>query len=62
MLYVAAGPRHASHVGGEEHALEPDTGAFLVPGDRFAIENPGPDDLVARLRDGAVRRRRSARR
>ena len=33
-------------VGGAEHALEADTGAFLVPGDRWAIDNPGPDDLV----------------
>ena len=31
---------------GEDHELEPDTGAFLVPGDRYEIENPGPQDVV----------------
>ena len=45
VLYVAAG-RGALHVDGEAHELEPDTGAFLVPGDRYRIDNPGPDDLV----------------
>ncbi len=38
--------RHAIAVGGETHELEPDTGAFLVPGDRYEVDNPGPDDLV----------------
>ena len=33
-------------VGGEEHELEPDTGAFLIPGDRWSVDNPGPDDLT----------------
>lgn len=45
VLYVAAG-RGTLHVGGETHVLEPDTGAFLVPGDAYAVENPGPDELV----------------
>lgn len=45
VLYVAAG-RGQLHVGGESYELEPDTGAFLVPGDSFAVENPGPDELV----------------
>lgn len=32
-------------VGGGEHELEPDTGAFLVPGERWSIDNPGPEEL-----------------
>lgn len=45
VLFVAAG-RGTLDVGGEAHDLEPDTGAYLVPGDDYALENPGPDDLV----------------
>jgi mannose-6-phosphate isomerase-like protein (cupin superfamily) len=44
LLFVAAG-RGTLHRGGEEHALEPDTGAYLVPGERWSVDNPGPDDL-----------------
>jgi mannose-6-phosphate isomerase-like protein (cupin superfamily) len=45
LLYVAAG-RGALHVGGAAHELQPDTGAFLVPGDSYRIENPEPELLV----------------
>jgi mannose-6-phosphate isomerase-like protein (cupin superfamily) len=45
VLYVAAG-EGTLHLGAEPHALAPDTGAFLVPGDECAVENPGPDELV----------------
>lgn len=45
LLFVTGG-RGTLFVGGAEHALEPDTGAFLVPGDRWAVDNPGPDDLA----------------
>jgi mannose-6-phosphate isomerase-like protein (cupin superfamily) len=45
VLYVQSG-RGTLHLGGETHPLEQDTGAFLVPGDSFAVENPGPDELV----------------
>ena len=44
ILFVTNG-RGVLHSAGAEHALEPDTGAFLVPGEEWAIENPGPDDL-----------------
>jgi mannose-6-phosphate isomerase-like protein (cupin superfamily) len=44
VLYVAAG-RGTLHLGGEAHELGRETGAFLVPGDRYAIENPGPGEL-----------------
>jgi len=45
VFYVVSG-RGILHAAGEDHELEPDTGAFLVPGDRYEIENPGPVDLV----------------
>ena len=45
VLYVASG-RGLLHAVGEAHGLEPDTGAFLVPGDRYEVENPGPGELV----------------
>jgi mannose-6-phosphate isomerase-like protein (cupin superfamily) len=45
LLYVAAG-RGTIHLDGEGHALAPDTGAFLVPGDTYSVENEGVGDLV----------------
>jgi mannose-6-phosphate isomerase-like protein (cupin superfamily) len=44
LLYVAAG-RGTLHTGDDAHALEPATGAYLVPGERWSIDNPGPDDV-----------------
>jgi mannose-6-phosphate isomerase-like protein (cupin superfamily) len=44
LLFVSAG-RGALHRDGQEHTLEPGTGAYLVPGERWSIDNPGPDDL-----------------
>jgi mannose-6-phosphate isomerase-like protein (cupin superfamily) len=45
VLYTASG-QGTLRVGGDAHELEQDTGAFLVPGDRYEVENPGPEDLV----------------
>src|SRR5581483_6562730 len=45
LLYVASG-RGRLHLDGDSHDLAADTGAFLVPGDRYAIENAGTDELV----------------
>jgi quercetin dioxygenase-like cupin family protein len=45
VLYVASGSG-VLHLGGEAHRLEPDTGAFLVPGDRYEIEADGPGELL----------------
>ena len=45
VLYVAAG-RGQLHVDGRSYDLAQDTGAFLLPGESFAVENPGPDELV----------------
>ena len=46
VLYVADG-RGTLYVNGEAHALEPNTGVYLTPDDRYQVENPGPDELVA---------------
>jgi mannose-6-phosphate isomerase-like protein (cupin superfamily) len=45
VLYVAGGCG-TLRLDGESHELERDTGAFLVPGDSYRIENPGPEELV----------------
>ncbi len=46
LLYVAAGSGTV-FVNGEPHALEPDMGVYLTPGDRYSVENPGPAELLA---------------
>jgi len=48
VLYVAAG-RGQLHVDGKSHELEPDTGAFLVPGDSFAVESRWQASLRGRI-------------
>ncbi len=45
VLFVVSG-RGTLHAAGGEHALEPYTGAFLVPGESWSADNDGPDDLV----------------
>lgn len=45
ILYVVSGSGTVS-VDGEEHALEPETGAYIVAGERYTVDNPGPDALV----------------
>jgi mannose-6-phosphate isomerase-like protein (cupin superfamily) len=45
VLYVASG-RGTLHLGGEEHALEPDTAVFVAPGETYSVENPGPGELL----------------
>jgi mannose-6-phosphate isomerase-like protein (cupin superfamily) len=44
LLYVVSG-KGTLELGGR-HALEPDAAAYVLPGDTFEIDNPGPDDLV----------------
>lgn len=44
LLYVVSGSGEL-HLDGERHALEPGTGAFVAPGETYAIENPGPQEL-----------------
>jgi mannose-6-phosphate isomerase-like protein (cupin superfamily) len=45
ILYVVSG-RGTLEVDGMAHALEPDTGVFLVAGETSEIDNPGPEALV----------------
>jgi mannose-6-phosphate isomerase-like protein (cupin superfamily) len=33
-------------LGDREHPLEPNMGAYVTAGESYAIDNPGPDDLV----------------
>jgi mannose-6-phosphate isomerase-like protein (cupin superfamily) len=40
VLYVLSG---RGRVG--EHAVEPETAVFVAPGERYAVENPGPEPL-----------------
>jgi (S)-ureidoglycine aminohydrolase len=45
VLYVASG-RGTLVIDGREHELEPDSGAYVAAGERYEIENPGPEELV----------------
>jgi mannose-6-phosphate isomerase-like protein (cupin superfamily) len=40
-LFVLEG-RGTLHLGGEAHALEPEVGAYVAPGEEYELENPGP--------------------
>jgi mannose-6-phosphate isomerase-like protein (cupin superfamily) len=45
VLYVAAGAG-TLRLDGDEHRLQPDTGAYVADGETWAVDNPGPDELV----------------
>ena len=45
LLYVVAGQGELELDGGR-YALEPGTGAFIAPGETYAIDNPGPAELL----------------
>jgi mannose-6-phosphate isomerase-like protein (cupin superfamily) len=45
VLYVAGG-RGTLFVNDDPHPLEPDTGVYLTPGDRYRVDNPGPEELL----------------
>jgi mannose-6-phosphate isomerase-like protein (cupin superfamily) len=45
VLYVETG-RGAIELEGEPHAVEPDTGVYIRPGETYAVENEGPEPLV----------------
>ena len=45
LLYVVSG-RGTLRVDGAEHALEPETGAYVADGETWSVENPGPGELV----------------
>ena len=44
VMFVAAG-RGVLHLGGDEHALEPETGVFAAAGDEVRLENTGANPL-----------------
>ena len=44
VLYMAG--RGTLEVDGERYELERETGVYIAPGERYAVDNPGPDDLV----------------
>jgi mannose-6-phosphate isomerase-like protein (cupin superfamily) len=46
VLFVVAG-KGALDLDGERHALEPETGVFIASRETYAIENPGPGELLA---------------
>jgi mannose-6-phosphate isomerase-like protein (cupin superfamily) len=45
LLYVVSG-RGELELEGARHALEPGTGVFVAPGETYAVENPGPGELL----------------
>lgn len=45
LLYVVSGDATLV-LDGEAHPLEPDTGAYVRAGERYSIENPGPEELL----------------
>ena len=42
VVYVVSG-RGALIIEGREHELEPDMGAYVAAGERFEVDNPGPE-------------------
>ena len=45
VLYVVSG--HGTlRLGGAEYPLEPQTGVFIAPGEAYAVENPGPKEVL----------------
>jgi|SRR6476620_11516400 len=45
LLYVVSGEGELE-LEGERHALEPGTGAFVAPGETWAVDNAGPGELL----------------
>jgi len=45
VLFVLEGRGHV-RLGGEPHAVEPETGIYLRPGVKLALDNPGPGPLT----------------
>src|SRR4051794_16563910 len=51
VLFVLSG-RGSLRLGGTEHALEPESGAYLAPGESYELRNPG--DAPLRLVAGSI--------
>jgi quercetin dioxygenase-like cupin family protein len=45
VLYVVTG-RGQIHIAGTAHPLEASTGVYIAAGESYAVENPGPDELL----------------
>lgn len=45
VLYIVSGEGTAI-VENEEHALEPEMGVYIAPGERYSVDNAGPEALV----------------
>jgi mannose-6-phosphate isomerase-like protein (cupin superfamily) len=45
VLFVLSG-RGNILLNGASHRLEPDTAAYVAPGDRYEVKNPGPEELA----------------
>jgi mannose-6-phosphate isomerase-like protein (cupin superfamily) len=45
VLFVVSG-RGELDLDGTRHQLEPDTAVFVAPGETYAVENPGPHELL----------------
>ena len=45
LLYVVSGSG-TLELDGDRHPLEPGTGAFVAPGESWAVDNPGPKELL----------------
>jgi mannose-6-phosphate isomerase-like protein (cupin superfamily) len=45
VLFVVSG-RGELELDGARHVLEPNTGVFIASGETFAVDNPGPEDLL----------------
>jgi mannose-6-phosphate isomerase-like protein (cupin superfamily) len=45
VLYVVSG-RGQIHVAGTAHDVEPSTGLYVAAGERYEVENPGPNELL----------------
>jgi mannose-6-phosphate isomerase-like protein (cupin superfamily) len=45
VLFVVSG-RAELHLDGDTHPLEPEMGVFIAPGETYAVDNPGPEDLL----------------
>ena len=46
VLFVVTG-RGELELGGERHVLEPNMGVFIASGETYAVDNPGPSELLA---------------
>ncbi|MBA3735082.1 MAG: cupin domain-containing protein, partial [Actinobacteria bacterium] len=44
VFFVVSG-RAELHLEGDTHALEPEMGVFIAPGETYAVDNPGHEDL-----------------